>query len=276
MERKKYLLILFILLKLFFLKGLRCNSHDLDICPMYQNVCHARFISVIDASSEAPTQFKKIIYDAFVNDKMEKWEEAIITMEKEKINDTGYLLELINYQYGYTAWCLGNNKKDKAEIFLNLLENNLEKLQNNKGKTSEYHAFKAASYGFKIGLNRWRAPFLGPKSMEHAEQAIEKDSMNMQANMEMGNIWNNMPKMFGGSKDKALHYYLKALNIMENKDPDIRKNNWIYLNLLVLAGQTEKELGNKQSAIEYYEKTLEIEPGFTWVKDKLLPSLLNE
>lgn len=245
MERKKYLLILFIVL-------------------------------LINAPAGAHTRFKNIIYDAFVNDKMEKWKEAVITMEKQKDNDTDYLLELIGYQYGYTAWCLGNNKKEDAEIFLSQMENNLVKLENTEGKICEYHAFKAAAYGFKIGLSNWRAPFLGPKSMDHAEKALEKDSMCMQANLEMGNIWSHMPKIFGGSKEKALHYYLKALDIIEDKDPQIRKNNWIYLNLLVLAGQTEKELGNKQSALEYYKKTLEIEPGFTWVKNELLPSLLNK
>jgi tetratricopeptide (TPR) repeat protein len=244
MERKKYLLILILL--------------------------------IINISFKEETHFKKIIYDAFVNDKMDKWREVINSMEKQQSNDTGYLLELISYQYGYTAWCLGNNKKEDAKIFLSLLENNLTKLERKEGKISAYHAFKAAAYGFKIGLSHWRAPFLGPKSMDHAEKALEKDSMCMQANLEMGNIWNHMPEIFGGSKEKALHYYLKALNIIENDDPQIRKNNWIYLNLLVLAGQTEKEIGNKQKALEYYKKTLEIEHGFIWVKNELLPSLLNE
>jgi tetratricopeptide (TPR) repeat protein len=153
------------------------------------------------------------------------------------------------------------------------LEENLEKLKNSSGETAEFHAYTAAAYGFKIGLSTWRAPFFGPKSMEHAEKALAKNSQSFQANMEMGNIWNHMPAVFGGSDEKALKYYSKALEIIENEPAGIQQNNWMYLNLLTLAGQMHQDMKNQQQAKKYFEQALQIEPGFVWVKEELLPSL---
>lgn len=219
------------------------------------------------------SQFKQKIYDAYISGKMEGWKTAIYNMEKQKKNEPDFLLELINYQYGYVAWCLGNDKKNDAKIYLSQLEKNLEKLKDISGEIAEYHAYTAAAYGFKIGLSTWRAAFFGPKSMDHAKKALVKNSLSFQANMEMGNIWNHMPAVFGGSDEKALLYYSKALEIIEKMPEKILENNWIYLNLLTLVGQMHKELGNPNQAKKYFEQALQIEPNFVWVKEELLPSL---
>jgi tetratricopeptide (TPR) repeat protein len=130
--------------------------------------------------------------------------------------------------------------------------------------------------GFKIGIKNLRAPFLGPKSMKNAETALEINPDNFNANIEMGNIWNNMPEVFGGSAEKALKFYKKALKILESKGSDVLTKNWMYLNLLATIGQVEIELGNIDSGRNYFEKALKIEPGFLWVKNELLPSLRKE
>ena len=124
---------------------------------------------------------------------------------------------MVNYEYGYIAWCIGNDSKDEARKYLELAEENLEKLKNADNFEAEYHAYTAAFYGFKIGLSLWRAPFYGPKSMNEAETAFKTDSSSFNANMELGNIWSNMPEMFGGSDEKALKYYLRALEILESE-----------------------------------------------------------
>jgi len=228
------------------------------------------------STENSRSSFKQQVYQAYISGKMEGWKTAIDAMEKQKKNEPEYLLELINYQYGYVAWCLGNEKKNEAKNYLSLLDKNLEKLKSFSGETAEYHAFTAAAYGFKIGLSLWRAPFFGPKSMDHAEKAMEKDSLSFQANMEMGNIWNHMPAMFGGSDEKALTYYSKALEIIEKEPAGIQQNNWMYLNLLTLVGQMHQDMKNQEQAKKYFEQALQIEPGFVWVKEELLPSLKTD
>lgn len=213
------------------------------------------------------------VYESFISGNMNGWETAVNEMESQKSTKAVKLLDLINYQYGYIGWCLGNDKKKDARYYLDLMEKNLELLKEEKGESADYHAYNAATYGFKIGLSLWRAPFLGPKSMNHAELAIEKDSGNLQANIEMGNIWNHMPEMFGGSKEKAMNYYLKAIEIFEKQEEEKQTQKWMYLNLLATVGQIESQEGNREKALLIYKKALNIEPRFIWVKDELLPSL---
>ena len=92
----------------------------------------------------------------------------------------------------------------------------------------------------------------------------------------MGNIWSNMPELFGGSDEKALKHYKKALEVLEQKSAEELKNNWMYLNLLALIGQTAQRLATYEKVRRYFEKALKIEPRFLWVKNELLPSLLKE
>ncbi|SHI44595.1 Tetratricopeptide repeat-containing protein [Tangfeifania diversioriginum] len=223
--------------------------------------------------SVAQNNYSTNIYESFISGKMENWEAAVDEMESKKSTEAVNLLDLINYQYGYIGWCLGNDKKKDARHYLEMMEKNLELLKKEKGETANYHAYNAAAYGFKIGLSLWRAPFFGPKSMDHAEMAIEKDSTNLQANIEMGNIWNHMPEMFGGSTEKAMHYYLKAIEIFEKQEEEKQTQKWMYLNLLATVGQIENHEGNEEKALLFYKKALNIEPRFIWVKNELLPSL---
>jgi tetratricopeptide (TPR) repeat protein len=224
--------------------------------------------------AEAQTKYQSIIYNSFISGKMENWESTIKNMAEQKYHNTDYIIELINYQYGYIAWCIDAKKEKEAGYFIAEMEANLTYLEQTSGESADFHAYTAALYGFKIGLNIWKAPVFGRKSMDHARTALEKDSLSIQANMEMGNIWNYMPEIFGGSKMKALYYYSKAIRIFENEYSKIH-NNWNYLNLLVLAGQAAYNQGNNQEAINFYEKALKIEPQFLWVKNELLPPLKN-
>lgn len=283
MERPKYQLIFLFLLLCIAVPGvlakpsLRDNSaffllSESEISAKQSFSDNSVFPLQISAEN-SNSSFKQQVYQSYISGKMENWKKAIDNMEKQKQNEPSYILELINYQYGYTAWCLGNKKKDEAKHYLSLLEENLERLKNVSGETTEFHAYTAAAYGFKIGLSTWRAPFFGPKSMDHAEKAMAKNSLSFQANMEMGNIWNHMPVLFGGSDEKAMNYYTKALEIMEKKPEETLRNKWMYLNLLTLVGQMQQEMGNAAQAKKYFEQALQIEPGFVWVKEELLPSL---
>ncbi|MFW5822494.1 MAG: hypothetical protein ACOCU7_03815 [Tangfeifania sp.] len=224
----------------------------------------------------AQTSFENRIYEAFVLNNMNEWKAAIDEMEDYSSENVDFLPELINYEYGYIGWCLGTNKKKQAKHYLELMEKNLEIFKENNGTTALYHAYMAAAIGFKIGLSNWRAPLLGPKSMNHAEQALENDSLNFQANTEMGNIWNHMPAVFGGSNEKALKYYQKAINSFEKSADKLSHKKWLYLNLIAISGQLEFEQKNYSQALQLYKKALTIEPGFKWVKNELLPELNKE
>jgi len=58
---------------------------------------------------------------------------------------------------------------------------------------------------------------------------------------------------------------------MEDKSDS--KINWGYLDALAWLGKTYARLDDFESAISTYNKALQIEPEFSWVKNGLLPAV---
>ena len=224
------------------------------------------------AGAEAPD--KAVIYSAYISGDMVRWKSVIDRMEEVKSRDNTFLLELVNYQYGYIAWAIGVKRNSEARRYLNLAEANIAVMERNKYNLSMVNAYKAAFYGYRIGLNVLQAPFVGPKSVESANLAMKLDPSNPYGYIQYGNSQYYMPAMFGGSKEEAIKYYLKAEELMAS-DAEFAENNWNYLNLLTVLAQAFSETGNLASAKNYYDKILRTEPDFIWVKDQLYKDLLK-
>jgi tetratricopeptide (TPR) repeat protein len=243
MERKKYIIILFLLLA------------KTGVSQIHSN--------------------KTTIYNAYISGDMNRWHNAIIEMENQLNKSDAFLMELINYEYGYIAWCIGNDKKGKARTYLNLAKSNLTLLENKSYEMAWVYSYHSAFYGYEIGLNVFKAPFIGLKSINNAQIAMEIDPANPFGYIQYGNIQNYMPAAFGGSKTEAIEYYLKALRLMESEDYDIT-NDWNYLSLMITIGEAYSHIEDYQKASEFYKKILQIEPGFMWVKNTLYPETLKK
>lgn len=230
-------------------------------------------ILIINVSVHASNKYD--IYKAYIGNSMNTWKIVIDSMIENKNLTKDEVLELINYCYGYIGWLIHNDNKSDAEKYIIISEKYLSLLEKERYKLSWVYAYKSALIGFKIGLNILRAPFIGPKSIQYAKQSLDIDSLNYLAYIQLGNAEYYMPKIFGGSKDKALKYYLKAQEIMESK-PENLENDWNYLNLLVYIGKIYLELGNYTKSKFYFDKILKIEPNFHWVKHELYPKLFNK
>ena len=123
-------------------------------------------------------------------------------------------------------------------------------------------------------MNKLSAPVNGAKSLEHGKLALDLDKENYFAYVQYGNIQFYMPAAFGGSKQEGIGYFLKAKELMEKNRPDLIEN-WNYLSLLVVIGQSYTFVNDLTSARAVYENILKIEPGFLYVKDELYPQLLK-
>lgn len=219
-------------------------------------------------------QYKQEIYKAYIGNKMDKWKTTIDEMEANQKKSAEFLLELINYQYGYIGWCLGNNEKKQAKEYLKLAEANLESLEKTSLYPSYVNAYRSAFYGYSIGLNKLKAPFTGPKSIGAAKKSMEENPNNPYGFIQYANAQFYMPPVFGGSKTEALEYYNMAKIIME-KDPIVMKNDWNYLSLLANMAEAYNELKEYDKAEQYYKHILTIEPNFLWVKNELYPNFIK-
>ncbi len=219
-------------------------------------------------------QYKHDAYNAYINSNMDAWKMLIDEVERKDDKSDSLLLELINYQYGYIGYCIGESDKNQAKSYLELAENNLEKLEKSALNPSYVHAYKSAFHGFAIGLNKLKAPFLGPKSINEAKKSMELNPSNPLGYIQYGNAQFYMPPIFGGSKTEAIKYYKQAQAIME-KDSTMVKHDWNYLNLLVNMAESYTEMEEYDKADAYYQLILKVEPNFLWVKNELYPTFIK-
>ncbi len=217
--------------------------------------------------------FKTRIYRAYISNNMQAWKTVVDEMENSKTGENSFLSELVNYEYGYIGYCLGIDDNQSAEKYLDLAETNLNELEKLGYSPSVIEAYRSAFYGYRIGLSPIKAPFIGPKSIKQGEQSIKSDPQHPFGYIQLGNAQFYMPTIFGGSKTQAIAYFQKAEKLMESS-PEIWINeNWNYLSLLTLIGQSFEAIKEFEKAEIYYNKALEHEPKFNWVKNELLPKL---
>ncbi len=214
----------------------------------------------------------KSIYDAYKSGDMLAWQSTMNAIEPKTDAE---ILALINYQYGYTAWCIGQKRDDEAKKYLDSAQSLVKKLEKKDYHTSTLWAYKAAFVGFEIGIDPHRAPFIGLRSLAFAKQSTKADPSNYFAYLQLGNSAFYTPKVFGGSKKDAIGYYLHALELIE-KDAQLLRDNWNYLNLLATIINAYYEMGDYERAQTYCTKALSVAPDFSWVKHTLYPKIRKE
>lgn len=221
------------------------------------------------------TSYKNRIYEAYISNNMPKWKTIIDEMENLKRTDADFLMELVNFQYGYIGYCVGTEKIDEAEIYIELAEKNLSILEKKGTEISQINAYKSAFYAYEIGMNKLKIPFFGPKSIKYSKLSMEQNPQNPMGYIQYGNSQFYMPPAFGGSKKEAVKHFLKAEKLMSTNKINI-ENDWNYLSVLALIGQSYFAMEDYNNARIYFEKALKVEPDFLLIKIDLLPKLLKK
>lgn len=213
------------------------------------------------------------IYRAYLNGNMQQWKQLMDSIEFAGLKTVEDTLELINYQYGYVAWCIDTGNNADAEKYMKKAQLLINTQMQNHSELSTLYAYKAAFIGYSIGLAPYKAPFIGPESTKYAERAINADSANAFAHIQLGNIAYYTPEIFGGSRHTAIEHYLQAYQLMNTQEDT--KHNWNYLNLLATIVSAYIETKQLKEAERFSIKALSIEPAFKWVSEDLYPKVLN-
>ena len=225
----------------------------------------------ISAMSESP--YKKSIFNAFITHDMAKWESTIRLMENSEATSTvDQKLELINYYYVYIGWMIGKKQYEKAEKLIPRGEKLINEVLKVSPKNATAYSFKGSFLGFKIGIDKCKAIFLGSDSKSYINKAMALDPLNVQAIIDKGNMLYYAPGIFGGDKKEALNYFLKGAKLMENNNETYQ--NWVYLNLLTMIANAYEKTDRLVDAKLTYEKIMRNEPDIRWIKDGLYPNLL--
>lgn len=220
------------------------------------------------------TNYHGQIYEAYSRGKMDVWHTVMQEYEHNTdFSSNQNKIELIKLYYGYAGWLISVDQDDLAEEYIEKSENILEKIIEEEPQNATAMALNGAFIAFEISISNLRAIYLGRSSMQLIEDALEIDSNNVQANIEMGNANFYSPAAFGGDKELSIGYYEKAAQQMELKN--MVHNNWMYLNVMTTLGMAYEATDQIHKAKLCYEKTLRVKPNFMWVGEELYPDMLK-
>lgn len=220
-------------------------------------------------------QAREAVYRGYIQDEETHWQKGLELLRQacgQPVSCSEAMrYELALTEYGYIGFCLAHEQKEKAQSYLESCEAHARSLLGTSYE-AEVHAILGGLMGIKMGLSPASAIWIGPKSLKHIEAATQKGKDKAAGWVETGNMRLHSPALFGGSVDKAIHCYQKAIRLFEQR-PEAERRCWLYLHAYAWLGQAWQKKGMKAEARKVYEQVLKIEPNFRWVKNELLPAL---
>lgn len=213
-------------------------------------------------------------YHAYINSSQKAiWKKEVQEKKAAAKNDKQTQFELALSQYGLLASTMADQDEDMFDDYYDDTVDNLEAIIKANKSWGEPKALLSAVYGLKMAYSPMMGMFLGSKSGNLIEKAKEQSPQSPLVIKLYANSKFFTPEMFGGDLDEAISSYNKCLQLYEAQ-PNQLVYNWLYLDALAFAGQAYLKKGEKEKARQLFEKALEIEPEFMWVKHGLLPKAL--
>ena len=181
-----------------------------------------------------------------------------------------YYIALTDYRI---AGLLEGESKDPSE-HLNAAVEHLKKATEIDPQAAEAYALLSSVYGWQIGLSPMKTMLLGPKSGKAIQKAKQLAPDNPRVVLSAAISDFNTPEMFGGSKEKGLQGLQRAAELFAQEEPtNPIQPVWGHREAYAWLGIAYQNRGELESARAAFEKALEIDPDFGWVKYWLLPEL---
>ena len=181
-----------------------------------------------------------------------------------------YYIALADYRI---AGLLEGESKDPSEHLKAAVEH-LKKATEIDPQAAEAYSLLSSVYGWQIGLSPMKSMLLGPRVGKAAQKAKQLAPDNPRVVLSAAISDFNTPKMFGGSKEKGLQGFQRAAELFAQEEPtDPIQPVWGHREAYAWLGIAYQDRGELESARAAFEKALEIDPDFGWVKYALLPEL---
>ena len=181
-----------------------------------------------------------------------------------------YYIALADYRI---AGLLEGESKDPSE-HLNAAVEHLKKATEIDPQAAEAYSLLSSVYGWQIGLDPMKTMLLGPRVGKAAQKAKQLAPDNPRVVLSAAISDFNTPEMFGGSKEKGLQGLQRAAELFAQEEPtDPIQPVWGHREAYAWLGIAYQNQGELESARAAFEKALEIDPDFGWVKYWLLPEL---
>lgn len=233
-------------------------------------------LCIVSGGKAQQIDYKATAFNLFLNGKMSQWPWVINKMLADpKLQNTEGQLEILTYYYGLVGHLMDVGQKKQASENLRKANDLAIKLYKTNPDNPLLLGLMSNLTGFQIALSPLKATTLAKGMMNKAKKSIAKGPNDPYVNILYSNILFYMPGIFGGDTEKALQGYKKALQTME-ADPELKKNNWMYIQLMVTIGVVEEKRENYVEAQKMYRKVLELYPEYAHVKNVSYPRLLEK
>jgi len=230
-------------------------------------------------AEQAIIEAKGFIQQGSNNASREKFEQAQ-TILTQFVSQGDYQA-LADYYLGYIEYqmAVAVNRMDEEKAPANLdsavvyLKKALEIDNNN----AESHALLASCYGMQIAFSPLSGIWRGPKSGSEMSKAKELAGENPRVAL-LGAIGTyNTPSMFGGGKEKGFEALQRAAELFARwKTTDSLQPDWGKEQVYAWIGLAYLDRKETILARKAFEKALEINPDYGWVKFVLMPKVTSE
>ena len=185
-----------------------------------------------------------------------------------------YYLGYIDYQMAVVVYRMD---KEKAPASLDSAVVHLEKALEINDTDAESHALLASCYGMQIAFSQMSGIWRGPKSGVEMGKAKELSNENPRVAL-LGAIGiYNTPAMFGGGKEKGFEEMKKAAELFDRwKTTDTLQPDWGKEQVYAWIGMAYLDKKETILARKAFEKALEINPDYGWVKYVLMPKVTSD
>lgn len=219
----------------------------------------------------AQTEIDEMMYQAYLQRSQPLWEKALATQLKLSNNTPSEKLRLSFTYYSLLNATLASQNETLFDKYVDAAKDLIKEFMDQNPKSGEAAAMLSAIYGNEIAYSSLKGMLLGSKSSSLAEKGIRLDPESALVWRIYGSNKYYTPSAFGGDLDEAVNAFEKSIALFESK-PGQLKNNWLYIDTLALLGQAYTKTGATDKAIATFEKALQQESSFGWVKFSLLPA----
>ena len=175
---------------------------------------------------------------------------------------------IVNYLLGRT------NEKEQASRHLKSAVEHLREAIRLDPRSAEAHALISSAYGRQIALNPVKWIFLGRRVGKALEKAREIAPDNPRVVLCAALSDYNTPQVLGGSKERGMQGFLRATELFALGLPaDPFQPEWGHSQAWAWLGIAHRDRGERELARAAYERALEINPEFGWVRNGLLYEL---
>ena len=184
-----------------------------------------------------------------------------------------YYLGYIDYQMAVAVYRMD---KEKSPASFDSAIVHLEKALQINDNDAESHALLASCYGMQIAFSPLSGIWRGPKSGSEMSKAKNLALENPRGAL-LGAIGTYTPALFGGGKEKGLEAFKEAVKLFDQwKTVDSLQPDWGKEQVYTWIGIAYLDRKETILARKAFEKALETNPDYGWVKYVLMKKVASE